>query len=125
MGAGVLACCSVAPELADPNSPEVRADAQRIATLLRGDLAGSPEPAGLYAHSDCSVTILRIAGETSWAQADCTWPADVNDGVEGAWSGPIRVDGDRVNFPEDGSGYPASIERMFPADLAAYVLDHG
>lgn len=99
----------------------MQADEQRIAVLLKGDVAGSHAPPG-FAHSDCAVTVLRITGQTSWAQADCTLPAEENDGVKGAWSSPIRVDGDRVTFPRDGDAYTSSIESMFPEDLAAYVL---
>ncbi|MFF0155742.1 hypothetical protein [Micromonospora sp. NPDC005203] len=106
-------CSEAAYPLPDRNSADVRAEEERLATLLPGELLG-----GL---GTCKVRLLGRDGSSSYAWAHC----DAAPGPEGGGSVsvPVRVDGDRVTQPGDGSEYSASVRRMFPERLARVVLD--
>ncbi|MEU7611664.1 hypothetical protein [Micromonospora sp. NPDC049204] len=106
-------CSEAAYPLPDRNSADVQAEEKRLATLLPGELLGGP--------GTCKVRLLGRDGSSSFAWAHC----DAAPGSEGGWSVsvPVRVDGDRVTQPGDGSEYSASVRRMFPERLARVVLD--
>lgn len=116
---GSLTACAGDPVLADPAAAVTRAEQARLVKLLATDLPGD-----VWAPAACSVRVLRSEGATTWAWADCTVAAADDGGVRGGWSAPIRVDGDEVTVPKNGTMYEPSINEVFPEDLARYVLDH-
>ncbi|MET8267535.1 hypothetical protein ACFYP0_04530 [Micromonospora arida] len=111
---GLLTGCSEPPyALPDRNAADVRAEEERLATLLPAELLNGP--------GTCEVRLLGRDGSSSFAWAHCEAAPGVGD-VFGV-SIPVRVDGDRVTQPGDGSDYSASVRRMFPERLAEVVLD--
>ncbi|WP_430502539.1 hypothetical protein ACQRWP_13345 [Micromonospora trifolii] len=110
---GLLTGCSEPPyALPDRNAADVRAEEERLATLLPAELLGGP--------GTCEVRLLGRDGSSSFAWAHCEAAPGVGD-VFGL-SIPVRVDGDRVTQPGDGSEYSTSVRRMFPERLAEAVL---
>ncbi|MGW2624556.1 hypothetical protein [Micromonospora taraxaci] len=110
---GLLTGCSEPPyPLPDRNAADVRAEEERLASLLPGELLGGP--------GTCEVRLLGRDGSSSFAWAHCE--AAPGPGVTSGVSTPVRVDGDRVTQPGDGSEYSASVRRMFPERLAEAVL---
>ncbi len=79
----------------------------RIATLLAVDPQAS-----------CAVRLLREVGTADYVWADC-------QAGDSGYSTPVKVDGETVTFPQDGSYYGPSIRSMFPADIAEAVLADG
>ncbi|MEU7775517.1 hypothetical protein AB0C44_29735 [Micromonospora taraxaci] len=111
---GLLTGCSEPPyPLPDRNAADVRAEEDRLVTLLPVELLGGP--------GTCEVRLLGRDGSSSFAWAHCE--AAPGAGVVSGVSVPVRVDGDRVTQPGDGSEYSASVHRMFPEQLAEAVLD--
>ncbi|MET7373490.1 hypothetical protein [Micromonospora arida] len=111
---GLLTGCSEPPyALPDRDAADVRAEEERLATLLPAELLNGP--------GTCAVRLLGRDGSSSFAWAHCEAAPGVGD-VFGV-SIPVRVDGDRVTQPGDGSDYSASVRRMFPERLAEVVLD--
>ncbi|MGW3887973.1 hypothetical protein ACWD69_04730 [Micromonospora chokoriensis] len=110
---GLLTGCSEPYALPDRNAPDVQAEEERLATLLPAELLGGP--------GTCEVRLLGRDGSSSFAWAHCEAAPGVGD-VFGV-SMPVRVDGERVTQPGDGSEYSASLRRMFPEQLAEAVLD--
>ncbi|MFG1866954.1 hypothetical protein [Micromonospora arborensis] len=111
---GLLAGCSEPPyPLPDRNATDVRAEEERLAALLPLELLAGP--------GTCKVRLLGREGSSSFAWAHCE---ATGAGVVTGVSVPVRVDGDRVTQPGDGSEYPPSVRRMFPERLAEAVLDH-
>ncbi|WBB69522.1 hypothetical protein [Micromonospora sp. WMMD812] len=112
--AGLLAGCTSPPyPLPDRAAADVRAEEERLAGLLPRPLLDGP--------GTCRVRLLGRDGAVSYAWAHCTGPAGAG-GAAGV-SVPVRVEGDAVGVPEDGAGYPESVRRLFPHDLAEAVLD--
>ncbi|GAB3175909.1 hypothetical protein GCM10027259_18160 [Micromonospora palomenae] len=114
MAVVLLAGCSE-PEyvLPDRGTAAVQVEEERLASLLPGKLLSGP--------GTCTVRLLGRDGSSSFAWALCESAPEA--GVTSGVSLPVRVDGDQVSRPLDGSEYAASIKRMFPADLAEAVLD--
>ncbi|MGC4749617.1 hypothetical protein ACLQ28_28760 [Micromonospora sp. DT201] len=109
---GLLAGCSEPPyPLPDRTATDVRAEEERLATLLPLELLGGP--------GTCKVRLLGREGSSSFAWAHCE---AAGPGVVTGVSTPVRVDGDRVTQPGDGSEYSTSVRRMFPERLAEAVL---
>ncbi|MGA4727753.1 hypothetical protein ACWEOS_22575 [Micromonospora taraxaci] len=83
-----------------------------MATLLPAELLGGS--------GTCKVRLLGQDGSSSfaWAHCEASGPGNVS-GI----STPVRVDGERVTQPGDGSEYAPSVRRMFPDRLAEAVLD--
>lgn len=103
-------------DLSDRTDPAVQAGETRIAAVLEStDDIWVPGP--------CAVRLLGQEGATSYVWAVC-------EGYEGdapeksGWSGPVRIDGDRVSKARDGSLYGDDIREMFQADLVEAILDH-
>jgi hypothetical protein len=46
------------------------------------------------------------------------------DSAHTSTSTPVRVDGSKVTKPADGGGYSESLRKIFPTDLANYVVDN-
>ncbi|WP_433308561.1 hypothetical protein ACQP0U_18185 [Micromonospora sp. CA-269861] len=114
LAVGLLTGCSEPPyPLPDRNAADVQAEEERLATLLPGELLGGP--------GTCKVRLLGRDGSSSFAWAHCE--AAPGHGVVSGLSLPVRVDGDRVTQPGDGSAYAPSVRRMFPERLAEAVLD--
>ncbi|MDG4839813.1 hypothetical protein O7631_25070 [Micromonospora sp. WMMD967] len=110
---GLLTGCSEPPyPLPDRNAADVRAEEERLARLLPGELLGGP--------GTCEVRLLGRDGASSFAWAHCE--AAPGPGFTTGVSVPVRVDGERVTQPGDGSEYSASVRRMFPGRLAEAVL---
>ncbi|MET7669729.1 hypothetical protein [Micromonospora luteifusca] len=113
LATGLFAGCSEPPyPLPDRNATDVRAEEERLATLLPFELLGGP--------GTCKVRLLGRDGSSSFAWAHCE---AAGPGVVTGVSVPVRVDGDRVTQPGDGSAYPPSVRRMFPERLAEAVLN--
>ncbi|MFG3643839.1 hypothetical protein ACGF3C_26595 [Micromonospora sp. NPDC047762] len=111
---GLLTGCSEPPyALPDRDAAEVQAEEARLTTLLPVELLGGP--------GTCEVRLLGRDGSSSFAWAHCEAAPGV--GIVSGVSVPVRVDGDRVTQPGDGSEYSASVRRMFPERLAEKVLD--
>ncbi len=66
-----------------------------------------------------NLCFVASEGSSSFAWAQCD---GASEGVASGVSMPVRIDGDRVTRPLDGSEYPASVKRMFPGRLADAVL---
>lgn len=115
--AGLLAACAAEAPIADPRDPEVLAERNRIIRLLATDLDDGHTP------GVCQVKVLRFEPPTSWANASCSVDTDAS-GVRGGWSTFIRVDGDTVTYPVDGSAYESSLRTLYPEDLADWALEH-
>jgi hypothetical protein len=64
---------------------------------------------------DCEVRLLGEADDSSFVWAECS-------GSSGAVSAPMRVDGNDVEVPGDGSQYPDDVRRLFPAEIADAIL---
>jgi len=102
------------PSLPDRSDPLVRAQEARLATLLGAD------PSILGVPGVCAVRLLGQQAGASFMWATCRDPEPPNS----AASMPLRVDGTKVTVPADGSGYADSVRKMFPADLADFVLQN-
>ncbi|MEU1677938.1 hypothetical protein ABZ422_02465 [Micromonospora zamorensis] len=110
---GLLAGCSEPPyRFPDRSAADVQAEEERLATLLPSVLLGGP--------GTCKVRLLGRDASSSFAWAHCE---ALGPGLVSGVSTPVRVDGDRVTQPGDGSEYPPSVRRMFPERLAEAVLD--
>lgn len=115
----LVAGCSSPVALPDRSDPEVQAEEARLTELLEAtDDFWPPQP------RKCSVRLLGQEGTTSYVWAHCTGPEIDADGQleRPAGSLPLRIDGDLVSAPRDGSLYGDDIGEMFPADLADAVL---
>ncbi|MCG5437730.1 hypothetical protein [Micromonospora foliorum] len=110
---GLLAGCSEPYALPDRNAADVQAEEERLATLLPAEL--------LNGAGTCEVRLLGRDGSSSFAWAHCE--AAPGGGDVFGLSIPVRVDGDRVTQPGDGSAYSVSVRRMFPERLAEAVLE--
>ncbi len=104
------ACGQSSLALPDRTADAVRSEEARITTLLK-------TAPNVCLPGDCDVRLLGQDGPASFVWAYCS------DGVSGA-SVPLRIDGDEVSIPGDGTSYPIDVERMFPAALADAILDH-
>jgi hypothetical protein len=116
---GVLASCAQAVEIDDPRKPEVLAERNRIIRLLATDLGDDHDRTPAV----CQVKVLRRQAPTTWAHASCSVAADAA-GVRSAWATFIRVDGEKVSYPQDGSAYELSLRALYPEDLAEWTLEH-
>lgn len=67
----------------------------------------------------CNVRVMRQDGETSWGLATCV---SLDSDTEQAEHVPIRVDGDTVSRPRDGSYFADDLRELFPDDLAEKIL---
>lgn len=115
---GLIAGCSSPVALPDRTDPAVQAEEARLAVLLETrDDNWIPQP------RECSVRLLGQEGDTSYVWAFCQGPDEIEEGEHPAESLPLRIDGDQVSEPRDGS-LGDDIEEMFPADLAAAILDN-
>lgn len=119
MVVGVLASCSQAVELDDPRKPDVLAERNRIIRLLATDLGDDRDRTPAV----CQVKVLRRQAPTTWAHASCSVAADAA-GVRSGWATFVRIDGEKVSYPEDGAAYPPSLRALYPADLADWALEH-
>lgn len=105
----MLAACGGGWQLADRSDSAVQAEEARVAAL-----AGAPG-AVFGERSTCEARLLGRIDGASFAWVVC-------EAAIGSSSGPIRVDGDRVRAPGDGSRYADDIEQLFPAGLAELIL---
>lgn len=127
---GFLAGCSDPVVLPDRTDPAVQAEEARIGDVLEtveeariGDVTGSADAILVPRPRECAVRLLGQDGDTSYVWANCFGPLD---GPERPGIGaPVRIDGDRVWVPGDGSQYGEDIEEMFPADIAKAIFDGG
>ncbi len=75
----------------------------------------APVVGAAFDGADCEVRFLGKSDGSSFVWAECAGPL-------GAVSAPMRVDGDDVQVPGDGSLYTEDVRRMFPDDLADAIL---
>jgi hypothetical protein len=116
LAAAAIVGCSGETFEPPARTPQVAAEEARVADLLEQRTRGAgPAPDG-----GCSVRILGIDRSTTYAWSTCEFrdPSGMRSGV----SGPIRVDGDDVRSPSDGSGYDDSVREMFPAAMAEAIF---
>lgn len=116
----LVAGCNSPVALPDRTDPGVQAEEARLTELLEGtDDFWPPQP------RQCSVRLLGQEEATSYVWAHCEGPEIDADGQieRPGRSGPLRIDGDLVSEPRDGSLYSEDIREMFPADLADAILD--
>jgi hypothetical protein len=95
------------------DDPDVRGQAERIGKLLAAD----PSLSGGEPDATCRVRILGQDDDATFVWAGCSAPGGY------AMTSPVRVEGDRVMTPWDGSRYEADVERLFPPALARMILD--
>lgn len=117
---GLVASCSNPVALPDRSDPGVQAEEARLAELLEAtDDFWPPQP------RRCSVRLLGQEGTTSYVWAHCEGPEVDADGQSERPAGslPLRIDGELVSEPRDGSLYVEDVAEMFPADLAEAILD--
>jgi hypothetical protein len=98
--------------LPDRSDPVVRREEARIAKVVAADRSGRVLPST----GTCEVRLLRRVDDVDYAWADCT------SAITGV-SLPVRVEGARVQVPEDGSRYDDSLRELFPDDIADALLD--
>ncbi len=112
-----LGACAAQAEIADPRQPEVLAERNRVIRLLGTDLGDNRTP------GVCQVKVLRMEAPTTWAHASCSVEADA-EGVRAGWATFIRIEGEKVSYPEDGAAYESSLRALYPQDLADWALEH-
>jgi hypothetical protein len=112
VGSALLAGCGPSGtsswDLPERSAPAVRAEEDRISRLA----AARDFPA----EATCQTRLLGGTAPVSFAWVFC-------EGAQGGGlSGPVRVDGDVVEQPGDGSHYAADVRVMFPSALAELIL---
>lgn len=115
--AASLGACAAQADIADPRKPEVLAERNRIIELLGTDLGDDRTP------GVCQVKVLRMDAPTTWAYASCSVQADAQ-GVRSGWATFVRVEGEKVSYPDDGSAFEPSLRALYPEDLADWALEH-
>jgi hypothetical protein len=115
-----VSACSSPPVLPDRSAPAVKAQEARLAKVIGADplMVGGP--------AACKVRLLGQQGGAFFVWADCTAVAPIQPGdlSHTSTSAPVRVDGSKVTMPADGGGYSESLRKIFPTDLANYVVDN-
>lgn len=111
IAAALVSCSDSATPWALPDraDPAVQAaEAQLAEKIAARDASGE---------TTCRVRLLGTeAPSTSYAWAFC-------EGDSGwAWSAPVRVDGDEVKMPQDGSPYADDVRDLFPDGLEGRIL---
>jgi hypothetical protein len=112
-------CSSGPPELPDRAAPSVKAEEARLAAVLSADPSILGEP------GVCTVRLLGQEGGASFVMAACQardW-TQASDSTQATY-GPMRVDGSKVTRPGDGAANEPTLRKMFPEDLAEFVLDN-
>lgn len=104
----LTACSGTELMLPDRTNVAVQAEEQRIATLLRSTT-------NVWIPGECNVRLLGQEDPTSYVWADCS------DGLSGT-SLPLRIDGEQVSAPGEGSLFLDDVTRMFPAELADAIF---
>ncbi|MGB8651610.1 MAG: hypothetical protein WCD35_13235 [Mycobacteriales bacterium] len=91
----------------------MKAEEARVAAVLEQDRSGAISGTrGVAVGGVCAVRLLRDHGTTDYIYATC-------DGPGGGTSGPMVLKGTTIQLPrEGGDNYPASIDALFPADIA-------
>ena len=109
----VSGCSSGPPELPDRADPAVKVEEARLATLLGADTSILGEP---------GVCTVRLLGQ----QAGATFVWAYCQALESshATSLPLRIDGSTVTKPGDGAANEPTLRKMFPEDLAEFVLNN-
>lgn len=98
--------CSGAPYvLPDRGDDRVKATEADLAPVVSASQGGA----------DCDVRLLGESEGSSFVWAECIGPS-------GGISAPMRVDGDDVELPGDGSLYADDVRRLFPADVADAIV---
>lgn len=90
------------PDRADDRVKAIEDDLAHVIAAARGG-------------DDCDVRLLGESDGSSFVWAECF-------GASGGISAPMRVDGDEVQLPGDGSLYAEDVQRLFPADVADAIL---
>jgi hypothetical protein len=116
---GLLTACSLGESSfspPNPSDPGVRQEEARIAAVLVADTSGELLDYPHQGPAHCKVQLLRKVGSTDYVNANCT------AGDEGAYF-PVRLVGRTITVPGDGNEYAASIRRIFPSDIAAWLFE--
>jgi hypothetical protein len=105
---GLSACGSglMGYDLPDRTDPDVQAREAELTPIISASQRGG----------DCKVRMLGESDDASFVWADCF-------GASGGISAAMRVEGDDVLQPGDGSQYGDDVRRLFPSGLAHMILD--
>ena len=117
---GLLSACGLGEpsfEAPDRSDPVVQREEARIAAVLAADTSGEVLSRPLQGPPSCQVRLLRQVGAVDYAYAHC------RAGDQEAVVAPVKLEGRTVTLPDDGSLYGPSIQRIFPADIAAALGD--
>lgn len=96
-------------QLPDRSEPAVPVEERIVA-------AAAGAPGAVYGTgATCEARLLGRTDTASYAWVVCNYQGSET-------SAPVRVDGDRVTVPGDGSRYAEDIEEMFPDGLADLIL---
>ena len=98
---------------------QVLAEETRVAALIERHEA----PAFENRSGRCDVRILGMEGDSTFAWAECTYPAGRGEAPAAGVSTAYRIEGQSVRGPQDGSGYSESIKQLFPVSVAQAILD--
>lgn len=110
--AGLVGCASKKYEVPS-RTDAVRAEEVRLAALIE-----QHERLQRGAKGTCTVRVLGMESQTSYAWADCSFPPSSGSSV------PYRVDGTTIRAPQDGSGFSSDVKKMFPGPMADAILEH-
>lgn len=100
-----VSCSSSSFALPDRTDDQVRATEGDLSQVVSASRGGD----------GCDVRLLGEADGSSFVWAECF-------GSSGGISAPMRVDGDDVELPGDGSQYSEDVRRLFPAEIADVIL---
>ena len=109
----VSGCSSGPPELPDRADPAVQAEEARVVTVLSADRSVLGEP------GVCTVRLLGQQAGASFVWALCQALESSH-----ATSRPLRIDGSKVTKAGDGAANEPTLRKMFPEDLAEFVLNN-
>ena len=109
----VTGCSSGPPELPDRAAPATKAEEARVVTVLSADRSVLGEP------GVCTVRLLGQQAGASFVWAYCQALESSH-----ATSLPLRIDGSKVTKPGDGAANEPTLRKMFPEDLAEFVLNN-
>lgn len=100
-----VSCGGSSYVLPDRTDDRVKATEEDLAQVIGAARGGD----------DCDVRLLGESSGSSYVWAECF-------GASGGISAPMRVDGDEVHEPGDGSQYADGVRSLFPADIAHAIL---
>ncbi|WP_313811707.1 hypothetical protein [Glutamicibacter sp.] len=120
---GTVAALSVAvlaTSCAASSQPDNLSDdeQQKIVKLVQDQGADISSPS-------CSVEVFRVEGKSTYGWASCTDSNSVAAGSGAkAEAFPFKISGNKIQKPDEGSGYRKEVHKLFPEDLWNAVDQH-